>query len=53
MPSLPNRIPPRIVPTIVAPMPQPASTEPTNSGENPFWIRKGTAITLSRPSGQR
>ena len=53
MPSLPNRMPPRTVPTIVAPMPQPASTDPTTSGENPCWIRKGTAITLSSPSGQR
>ena len=53
MPSLLNRIPPRIVPTIVAPMPQPASTEPTSAGENPCWIRNGTAITFSKPSGQR
>ena len=40
----------------LAPMtvfPQPASTDPTTSGLKPFWSKNGTAIALSRPSGQR
>ena len=53
MPSRPNSRPPSSVPTMVAPMPQPASTDPTTSGLKPFWIRNGTAIRPSSPSGQR
>ena len=42
-----------LVPTMVAPMAQPPCTRPISASLNPCSLRKGMAMALSRPSGQR
>ena len=53
MPSRGNRAPPKMVPTMVAPMPQAPWIRPIVAALKPVIVRKGIAMALSKPSGQR